>query len=215
MCVKIPRPLFEKAVKYFFAIYFSCTCVHISSPSVTMAGQRRGTGAVVAEAALQVAAGLLLCASRSAAAVAMGKDIAVTLLEMDEPSDVAVASVLIFAGYTLQYLAAAGLFEATHPFGIFSTALTPHQLSKRRAQARARLVVTGGKEGGGGCNPAIQPPTGGVQVWRELGLGVGALISVVVVTVMWMAYVEPHLWTYGFFTRHEYTCVPLPPLPPP
>ncbi|EDQ85117.1 uncharacterized protein MONBRDRAFT_39006 [Monosiga brevicollis MX1] len=43
-----------------------------------------------------------------------------------------------------------------------------------------------------------------VLVWREVKLGVGALISVVAVTVFWMAYVEKLVWTYNFFGRHEY-----------
>lgn len=38
----------------------------------------------------------------------------------------------------------------------------------------------------------------------ELYLGVGALLSVVAVTIFWMAYVEPHIWTYNYFTTHDY-----------
>jgi len=118
---------------------------------------------------------LCLSASRSEAALAQSKEITRSLLEFEDLSDTAMATVLVFFGYTFLYIGSAGLFELTHPYGILSTKLTPKQLQIRRA-----------------------------QVWREVKLGVGALISVVAATVFWMAYVEKLVWTYNFFGRHEY-----------
>lgn len=86
------------------------------------------------------------------------------------------ASLYIFIGYTFQYIASAGLFELTNPFGVASKTLSPAQLERRRTQVK-----------------------------RELLLGVGAMVANVVVTMMWMRWIEPHVWTYAYFARTEYS----------
>jgi len=79
-------------------------------------------------------AGLLLCSARSDAAIALSKNLAKNLIEMTEVSDVAISGLLIFLGYTVQYIASAGVFELTHPYGVLSSQLSPAQLTKRRNQ---------------------------------------------------------------------------------
>lgn len=90
-------------------------------------------------------------------------------------SDFAMASLFILLGYTFQYVASAGIFELTNPFGVASKTLSPAQRQRRRE-----------------------------QVGRELLLGIGAMIANVVVTMMWMRWVEPNVWTYAYFERNEY-----------
>lgn len=38
----------------------------------------------------------------------------------------------------------------------------------------------------------------------ELRLGIVAMFSNVVITMFWMAYVDPLMWTYKYFDKHEY-----------
>ena len=54
---------------------------------------------------------LSLCASVSDAAIGLGKNIAVELIGMDTPTDLAISSLFIFVGYTFQYVGLSGLFE--------------------------------------------------------------------------------------------------------
>jgi hypothetical protein len=85
-------------------------------------------------------AGLLLCSARSEAAIALSKNLAKNLLEMSDVSDVAISGLLIFLGYTIQYIGSAGVFELTHPYGIMSSKLSPAQLTKRRNQVSRTSV---------------------------------------------------------------------------
>ncbi|EGD77304.1 sterol desaturase [Salpingoeca rosetta] len=130
----------------------------------------------VAGWAVRVLGLVLLCCGQCQAAVRVAKNLAVDLLEMETTSDFAVASLLVFAGYTLQYVGSAGLFELTHPFGAMSASLSAKQRAQRREQVR-----------------------------KELLLGVGAMIANISVTMIWMRYIEPLVWTYGYFDRHAFS----------
>ena len=130
----------------------------------------------LAEVLSNVAALVLLCCGQSKAAVQLAQNVAVELLEMDTPSDFAVGSLFVFLGYTFQYIASAGLFELTHPYGVNSRTISTKQREARRQQVR-----------------------------KELILGIGAMLANIAITMVWMRYIEPHIWTYAFFQRQEYS----------
>ena len=45
---------------------------------------------------------------------------------------------------------------------------------------------------------------GVLQVIAELKLGVIAMACNVFATLLWMRYIDPLVWTYGYFDKHEY-----------
>eukprot|EP01147_Barroeca_monosierra_P002502 gene2502-5432_t len=118
---------------------------------------------------------LMLCCGQSQAAVRVSKNLAVELLNIGNLSDFAVSSLFVFIGYTIQYAASAGIFELLHPFGVISATLNDSQLKRRREQVK-----------------------------KELVLGVGAMLANIAVTMLWMRFIEPRVWTYAYFDRHSY-----------
>eukprot|EP00051_Salpingoeca_urceolata_P023459 m.397882 g.397882 ORF g.397882 m.397882 type:complete len:294 (+) comp20107_c6_seq5:2488-3369(+) len=114
---------------------------------------------------------LLMCAAGSEAAVRAGKDAAKALLAWDDLSDWAVSTVFIFIAYTLVYMVSAGLFELTNPNG-FRSQKIPAAARKQRLE----------------------------QIHKEIKLSVLAMVVNVGWALIWMRWVEPHLWTHGYFS---------------
>eukprot|EP00160_Parvularia_atlantis_P009898 Unigene1956_Nuclearia_a/m.6089 Unigene1956_Nuclearia_a/g.6089 ORF Unigene1956_Nuclearia_a/g.6089 Unigene1956_Nuclearia_a/m.6089 type:complete len:311 (-) Unigene1956_Nuclearia_a:212-1144(-) len=73
------------------------------------------TSVSATEAALLVVFFVCVASSVSDAALFVVKSAAVTLLDMESPSEYAIATALLFVAYLAQYLLFSGLFEATHP----------------------------------------------------------------------------------------------------
>lgn len=114
------------------------------------------------------------CAT-SEAAIGLGKNLAVSLLDVESVSDSAMTAAFLFFAYSLQYMMTAAIFEVTHPRGAWSNQLSEQEKKKRRE-----------------------------QIWREIQLGVGAMFGNTFTAVFWISYVEPQLWTYGFFGHRSF-----------
>ena len=100
----------------------------------------------------------------------------VATVSLSSVSDVQLQSGIMLVVYTVQYFALGGLFELTNPVGVLSSSLSPDRLSLRRG-----------------------------QVLSEILTGLLSLSVTVFLSVSWMWVVEPSLWTYGYFSRHEWT----------
>ena len=85
----------------------------------------------------------LMCGARTEAAITISKNVATNLLQMEDVSDVSVSAALVFLGYSFQYIASAGFFELTHPYGILSSKLNKEQLAKRRSQVSCKTQSSG------------------------------------------------------------------------
>jgi len=118
----------------------------------------------------------LLCVfcAQSDAAIALGKSFATEILHLPTMTDWAVGTTFIFVSYFAQYVITAGLFEATHPDGAW--------LNKDDKEKKRRWL----------------------QVTDELKLGVVAMGCNVFATLLWMRYLDPMMWTYGYFDTHEH-----------
>eukprot|EP00039_Didymoeca_costata_P020135 m.340190 g.340190 ORF g.340190 m.340190 type:complete len:303 (+) comp19172_c0_seq1:145-1053(+) len=116
----------------------------------------------------------ILCA-QSASALQLAQNFTGEIIEMKTHTDFGLATVFIFIAYTFQYIMTAGIFEITHPNGALSK-----EISEKQRLARQE------------------------QVMDELRLGIVAMFSNVVITMFWMAYVDPLMWTYKYFDKHEY-----------
>lgn len=97
-------------------------------------------------------------------------------VELSTVSDVRLQSGIMLVVYVIQYFVLGGVFELTHPDGILSSSLSPERLALRRK-----------------------------QVTQEILTGIVSLSLTVFLAVTWMWQVEPRLWTYSFFTKHEWT----------
>lgn len=54
-------------------------------------------------------------------------------------------------------------------------------------------------------NPIPKTPKRMASIKKEIWLGIWAMLANVSFTMFWLAYVEPKLWTYGWFETHDYT----------
>jgi len=68
-----------------------------------------------------------------------------------------------------------GLFELTNPKGFNSKILSKKEIDRRYG-----------------------------QVTQEIKIGIGALFTTVLLTMLWMYFIEPITYFYGFFVTHEY-----------
>eukprot|EP00729_Bicosta_minor_P010447 gene10447-14825_t len=90
-------------------------------------------------------------------------------------ADWGIGTFAIFVGYMFQYVATAGVFEYTHPSGAWSPSISVAERKRRQ-----------------------------LQISDELKLGWVAMATNVFFTLCWMRWIDPFVWTYGFFDRHEY-----------
>jgi len=112
----------------------------------------------------------------SEAAIGLGRDLAVEVLHMDTPTDLSIMTVFVFLGYGLQYTALGGLFELTNPKGFNSKTLPKKEIDRRY-----------------------------LQVKQEYQTGVYALLWTVIFTMVWMYFIAPRTYFYGFFLRRTIT----------
>jgi len=81
---------------------------------------------------------IFLCfASTSEAAVLAVRNIAITLLDMDNVTEYGIKTALVFTGYLFQYLALSGLFEYTNP-----APKTEKRMNEVRAELKIGIFIT-------------------------------------------------------------------------
>ncbi len=130
-----------------------------------------------AQARLALAASVgLFAAGCNAQVVKATTSLARRLQPLETVEDITTQSGIMLAAYVLQYLVLGGLFEGTNAEGVLSSKLPPSAVAQRRS-----------------------------QVASEVRTGVVSLLITVVIAVCWMAFVEPHLWTFAYFETHTWT----------
>lgn len=117
----------------------------------------------------------LFCA-QSEAAIDIGKNWAVSLVQMETPADVTISTFFVFLAYICQVALLGGAFEMTNLNGFNSPALDEKQRARRKK-----------------------------QVTTEIRTGFLALFVTVLLTVVWMRYGEPRGPFYGYFSDGGYS----------
>jgi len=119
---------------------------------------------------------LCLFCSVSEAAIGIGRNLAMEILHMDTPTDLSISTLFVFVAYSCQYMAVGGIFELTNPKGFNSKSI-----SKKEAERRYK------------------------QVKQECQIGIFSLMVTVMLTLIWMYFIEPLTYFHGFFDKREYT----------
>ena len=126
------------------------------------------------EKSLLSVSALSFLAGCNGAAVRATRSLATRLQPIESVTDATVQGFYMLIFYVLQYAVLGGLFEGTHPNGVFSTTLKPEPLARRRTQVR----------------------------W-EIWSGVASLVVTVALAVTWTYVYEPRTPFFAYFETKE------------